>query len=227
MWNYLLKENKHEVSNLTNIMEHHYWRCDWLTVIQLDQNQFRTFCPNGNRFFQTFSNNIIAHTKFGENPLMFTQVFIQKQKTDGRTTDGHMDDQHETIIPCHYCVAGYKNGNGTMCPTRSEKFRTSENSADNGRWPTSNWIPAINAHTKFGKNPLIFSQVIVQKENTDTSRADSSVKNWQNLPISNPKPDPHIINAHTKFGKNPLIFTRYHLETDIRQTVIWTTNMKP
>ena len=55
MWNYLLKENKHEVSNLTNIMEHHYWRCDWLTVIQLDQNQFRTVCLNRNWFFQTFS----------------------------------------------------------------------------------------------------------------------------------------------------------------------------
>ena len=23
-------------------------------------------------------------------------------------TDGHTDIQHETIIPCHYCVAGYK-----------------------------------------------------------------------------------------------------------------------
>ena len=24
-------------------------------------------------------------------------------------TDGHMADQHETIIPCHYHVAGHKN----------------------------------------------------------------------------------------------------------------------
>ena len=38
---------------------------------------------------------------------MFTQVIIRKQKTDGRT-DGHTDDQRETIIPRHYCVAGYK-----------------------------------------------------------------------------------------------------------------------
>ena len=37
--------------------------------------------------------------------------------------------------------------------------------------------------------------------------ADNSVKNRQNLPISNPKLDLHIINAHTKFGENPLIFT--------------------
>ena len=31
---------------------------------------------------------------------------------DGRATDGqidgHKDDQRETIIPRHYCVAGYK-----------------------------------------------------------------------------------------------------------------------
>ena len=55
--------------------------------------------------------NINAHTKFGENPLMFTQVIIRKRKTDGRTTDaridGLTDDQRETIIPRHYCVAGY------------------------------------------------------------------------------------------------------------------------
>ena len=31
-------------------------------------------------------HNINAHTKFGENPLMFTQV-IWKRKTDGRTSD--------------------------------------------------------------------------------------------------------------------------------------------
>ena len=58
-------------------------------------------------------HNINAQTKFGENPLMFTQVIILKRKMDGRTydgwTDGHTDDQRETIIPRHYCVAGYKN----------------------------------------------------------------------------------------------------------------------
>ena len=56
--------------------------------------------------------SINAHTKFGENPLMFTQVIILKRKTDRRMddwrTDRHIDVQWETIIPCHYCVAGYK-----------------------------------------------------------------------------------------------------------------------
>ena len=33
-------------------------------------------------------NNINARTKFGENLLMFTQVIIRKQNTDGRMTDG-------------------------------------------------------------------------------------------------------------------------------------------
>ena len=52
-------------------------------------------------------HNINAHNKFGENPLMFTQVITRKRKTDGRTYDGLPDDQRETIIPHHYCVAGY------------------------------------------------------------------------------------------------------------------------
>ena len=58
-------------------------------------------------------HNINAHTKFGEKPLMFTQVIIRKRKTDGRMDDGrtdrHTDVQRETIIPRHYFVAGYKN----------------------------------------------------------------------------------------------------------------------
>ena len=48
----------------------------------------------------------------------------------------------------------------------------------------------------------------MENENMGLSRADSSVKNWRNLPISNPKPDLHNINAHTKFGENPLMFTQ-------------------
>ena len=55
-------------------------------------------------------HNINTHTKFEENPVMFTQVIIQKRKTNGRTydwltdrrTDSHTDVQHETIIPRHY-----------------------------------------------------------------------------------------------------------------------------
>ena len=45
--------------------------------------------------------------------------------------------------------------------------------------------------------------------------ADNSVKNWQNFPISNPKPELHNINAHTKFGQNPLVFI---------QVTIWKWN---
>ena len=41
-------------------------------------------------------HNINAHTKFGENPLMFTQVIIRKRKTDGRTYDERMDRQTDT-----------------------------------------------------------------------------------------------------------------------------------
>ena len=32
-------------------------------------------------------HNINAHTKFGKNPLMFTQVIIRKWRTDTRTSN--------------------------------------------------------------------------------------------------------------------------------------------
>ena len=59
-------------------------------------------------------HNINAHTKFGENPSMFTRYHPETKngRTDGRTTDcrtdGHTDVQRE-IIPRHYFVTGYKN----------------------------------------------------------------------------------------------------------------------
>ena len=50
-------------------------------------------------------------------------------------------------------------------------------------------------------------------ENTDILRVDNSVKNRQNLPINNLKPDLHNINAHTKFDD---IYSSYCPETKIR-----------
>ena len=44
-------------------------------------------------------DNINAHTKFGENPLMFTQVIIWERKTDGQT-HGHPTWDYNTR---HYC----------------------------------------------------------------------------------------------------------------------------
>ena len=46
------------------------------------------------------------------------------------------------------------------------------------------------------------------------SQADNSVKNWRNLPNSNPKPNLHNINAHTKFCENPLMFTQVIIGLD-------------
>ena len=73
-------------------------------------------------------------------------------------------------------------------------------------FPISNPKPDlhnINAHIKFGENPLIFTQVVIWKWKYQPV-VGSSVKIWQNLPISNLKPDLHNINALTKFGENPL-----------------------
>ena len=74
-------------------------------------------------------HNINAHIKFGENPLIFTQVIIWKRNkqtpiqtltseytwhmyrpTYNWWTDRHMDIQGETTIPRHYHVAVYKKG---------------------------------------------------------------------------------------------------------------------
>ena len=51
--------------------------------------------------------NINAHTKFGENQLMLTQVIIRKRNTDGRTTDGRADTQtwyKNNISVCHVVI---------------------------------------------------------------------------------------------------------------------------
>ena len=45
-------------------------------------------------------------------------------------------------------------------------------------------------------------------KNMGVWRADNSVKLWQNLPISNPKPDLLNVNAYSKFDENPLLFTQ-------------------
>ena len=47
-------------------------------------------------------HNINAHTKFVKNPLIFTYSSYHPENMDGQTdvqqTDGHMDNQGETII---------------------------------------------------------------------------------------------------------------------------------
>ena len=49
----------------------------------------------------------------------------------------------------------------------------------------------------------------------DNLQADNTVKNLQNLPISNPRPDLQNINAHTKFGENPLKFIKLSSRNEI------------
>ena len=49
-----------------------------------------------------------------------------------------------------------------------------------------------------------------------------TVKNWWNLPISNPKPDLFNIYAHTKFGKKYIvIYSSYHPEMKYQWTDRW------
>ena len=68
----------------------------------------------------------------------------------------------------------------------------------------------INAYTKFGESPLIFTQVISSgHDKSEMSWANNSIKDWGNFSISNPKPDLHNISAQTKLIENPLTFTWY------------------
>ena len=86
----------------------------------------------------------------------------------------------------------------------------------------------VNAYSKFGVNPLLFTQVIVRKQKYVHVLTGNSVKNWRNLPISNPKPDLHNINTYTKFGENPLMFTEVIRRIDGRtRGPTWNHNTPP
>ena len=62
------------------------------------------------------------------------------------------------------------------------------------------------------KIPCYLLKLSSGNENMGVSQADNSVKIWQNLPISNSKPDLLNVNAYSKFGENPLLFT---------QVIVW------
>ena len=64
----------------------------------------------------------------------------------------------------------------------------------------------INAHTKFGENPLLFTRYCQSTKN-QTCCWQITLSKIDEI-ISGPKPDLHNINAHTKFGENPLTFTQ-------------------
>ena len=109
-----------------------YWRLLKLSSRNENMDVYRV--DNSVRIWQNLPisnpkpdlHNINEYTKFGENPLMFTQIIIRKRKTDGRMdgrmtdgrtdgqTDRHTDVQRETIIPHHYIVSGYKKNNNVI-----------------------------------------------------------------------------------------------------------------
>ena len=62
-----------------------------------------------------------------------------------------------------------------------------------------------------------YSSYCPETKNMGVSRADNSIQIWQNLPISDPKPDLYNINAHTKFGENPLMFTQVIIQKQKRK----------
>ena len=50
------------------------------------------------------------------------------------------------------------------------------------------------------KIPFYLLKLSWGNENMGVAQADNSIKIWQNLPISNPKPDLLNVNAYSKFG---------------------------
>ena len=87
-------------------------------------------------------------------------------------------------IPCHLLKlsSGIKNIGVSRVDNSVKKSRN---------LPISNSksdLLNFNIYSKFGKNPLLFTQVIVRKR--------KYVRVWRNLPISNPKPI-STISMHT------------------------------
>ena len=58
------------------------------------------------------------------------------------------------------------------------------------------------------KTPWHLLKLLSRKKNMGKSGVDNSIKIWQNMTISNPKPELYTTNVHTKFGENPLMFTQ-------------------
>ena len=72
-----------------------------------------------------------------------------------------------------------------------------------------NQISLMSMHiASLMKIPCYLLKLSSGNENMGVSRADNSIKNWRNLPISNPKPDLLNVNAYSKFSENPLLFTQ-------------------
>ena len=115
-------------------------------------------------------HNINAHTKYGENPLMFTRYHPETKngRKDVRRKNRHTDVQRETILPRHYIVAGFKKGNFQI--KNSDIFHISAQPISNPKRDLHN----INAHTKYGENPLMFTRYHPETKNgrKDVRRKD-------------------------------------------------------
>ena len=88
--------------------------------------------------------NVNAYSKFGENPLLFTQIIARKRKY-GRK---------------HWCLLKLSSGNKKKGVSRATVKNWRNLAISNPKPDLHN----MNAHTKFGENPLMFTQVIIRKQ---------------------------------------------------------------
>ena len=82
----------------------------WACFGQITPSKFDEICPLA--IPNQISTIPMHHSKFGENPLRLTRYHLETKygwtdMYDWRTDRYNV--QHETIIPHHYRVAGYKN----------------------------------------------------------------------------------------------------------------------
>ena len=120
--------------------------------------------------------NINAHPKFGEKPLIFTQVIVWKQKY-WRVTGRQL---YQNLTKFAHSLCTYQVW-----------------------WKSIQIYPSYHLEMK---NQLCCGQIIV--------------KNWRNLPISNPKPVPQYQCTHQVWRKYTDIYSSYHLQTKLQTNII-------
>ena len=108
-------------------------------------------------------------------------------------------------MPCYLLKLSSRNENMELCLRQITPHKIDEICP----LAIPNMISLLSIHiASLVKIPCYLLKLSSGNENMGMTQADNSVKNWRNLPISNPKPDLYIINAYTKFGENPLMFTQ-------------------
>ena len=157
-------------------------------------------------------HNINAHIKFGEYPLRVTGYCPEtKIRTCcGQITLSKINEICAFAIPKQFYTILMHIPSLVMDVSRANNYLKNWRnlSLSNSKPDLHN----IDAKSKFGENPLIFTYYIIiinyhPEMKIRTCCGQITFKNWIIMPISTLKPDFHNITAHTKLGENLSTFT--------------------